>query len=185
MSKLYIGLSGKMGSGKTTLTNGLKEALPSFKIEVVSLAKPIKDIQNMIYKELDIEMIGEKDRDLLIALGMWGRGKSDSFWLAQAIKKFEESDADIVICDDVRFKNEADYFDLAGILVRLEGTQRGPNVDVSRKNDATEVDLDDYDFTHRVSNLGNSEDMIVSLLKIIAARQQVAQELRKERSSNG
>lgn len=185
MSKLYIGLSGKMGSGKTTLTNGLIAALPSFNIEVISLAKPIKDIQNMIYKELNIEMIGEKDRDLLIALGMWGRGKSNSFWLSQAINKFEESAADIVICDDVRFKNEADFFDLSGILIRIEGEQRGPNVDVSRKSDATEVDLDSYSFTHRLSNLGNSEDMVLDTLKIIAARQKVVEELSNKGGHGG
>lgn len=168
MNKLYLGISGKMGSGKTTLTTGLMEVLSSLNSERISLAKPIKDLQDLIYRELDLELEGEKDRPLLISLGMWGRSKSDTLWLDAAVKKFEESDAELVICDDVRFKNEADWFSKNGILLRLEGEQRGDNVDPSRKDDLSETSLDDYNFDYVIDNTGGVQATLFTALHHIA-----------------
>lgn len=175
--KLYLGISGKMGSGKTTLTNGLIKALSNLKIERVSLATPIKDIQFNIYRELELEMVGEKDRDLLIALGMWGRGKDPDFWLKQAVKNMEKSKADIVICDDVRFTNEAEWFKKNGLLMRLEGEQRGSNVDHNRKDDPTETTLDNFLFEHVIKNNDGIEATLMSALYSISTHVNVSSEL--------
>lgn len=175
--KLYLGISGKMCVGKSTLTKGITEALGNLKVSTVSLAKPIKDLQNNIYKDLDLVMEGEKDRDLLIALGMWGRNKDSDFWLKQAIKQLESSDSHIVICDDVRFQNEAEWFSKNGLLIRLEGEQRGDNVDESRKNDVTETNLDDYPFEHVIHNNDGIEPTLMSALYSIATHIKVSDEL--------
>lgn len=175
--KLYLGISGKMGSGKTTLTNGIINALKHLMVKRVSLAKPIKDLQDIIYSDLELEMEGEKDRDLLIALGMWGRNKDPDFWLHQAVKKMKATKAHIVICDDVRFLNEAEWFKKNGLLIRLEGEQRGDNVDESRKNDTTETDLDDFPFEHVISNKDGIEPTLMSALYSIAQHIQVSEEL--------
>lgn len=175
--KLYLGISGKMGSGKTTLTQGIINSLERLKIQRVSLAKPIKDIQDMIYKELELEMEGEKDRDLLIALGMWGRSKSDTLWLDQATKKMKELDVDIVICDDVRFPNEAKWFNENGMLLRIEGEQRGPNVDPSRASDPSETSLDDFDFKYHVQNTDGVEATLMAALYAIAQHINVSESL--------
>lgn len=180
MAKLYLGVSGKMGSGKTTLTDGIISALRNLKVVRVSLAKPIKDLQDIIYDYLDMELEGEKDRDLLIALGMWGRGKSPDFWLDAHIKKMEEIDADIIICDDVRFLNEAEWFKKNGLLMRVEGFQRGPNVDVSRATDATETTLDDFDFEYYISNKDSVEASLMSALYVIAQHIDVSEKLIKQ-----
>ena len=166
-NKVYVGISGKMGSGKTTLTEGLKEVLSGSSVDVVSLAAPIKAVQDQIYKDLELVMEGEKDRDLLIALGMWGRNKDSGFWLKQAVKKFESSEADVVICDDVRFPNEAAWFRDHGVLIRLEGEQRGPNVDPKRKDDGTEVALDNYPFENIIDNK-TIEFTLLTTLNILA-----------------
>ena len=168
MKKLYLGVSGKMGSGKTTLTDGIIGALSSLKIERVSLAKPIKDMQNLIYDYLGTEIEGEKDRDLLIALGMWGRGKHPDFWLNTYLEKIKNIDADIIICDDVRFLNEATWFKENGLLMRIEGVQRGPNVDVSRATDETETALDNFDFEYYINNSDSMETSLMSALYTIA-----------------
>jgi len=178
--KIYVGISGKMGSGKTTLTNGIIEAFKNLTVKRVSLAKPIKDLQDTIYNKLDLEMQGEKDRDLLIALGMWGRGKDSDFWLHQAVKSMEETFADIIICDDVRFLNEAKWFSENGLLLRLEGKQRGDNVDESRKDDVTETQLDDYPFEHVISNEHGKEMTLMSSLYSIAQHIKVSDELMDE-----
>jgi len=166
--KLYLGISGKMGSGKTTLSDGLIQELSSgLPIERVSLAKPIKDVQNLIYDSLGLEMIGEKDRDLLIKLGMWGRDKDPDLWLKQAVKKFKKSKAKIVICDDVRFENEADWFTNNGLLVRITGKQRGDNVNMEYKDSTSETALDNYNFEYTVSNTISVDDMLLSVLQFI------------------
>jgi len=168
MSKLFIGISGKMGSGKTTLTNNIIcKQFNHIHCEVVSLAKPIKNLQDMVYDMLDIDMVGEKDRPLLIALGMWGRGKDPDFWLHQAVKELENSEAEIVICDDVRFENEANWFRDNGILIRLEGAQRGDNVDIHRLKDITETSLDNYPFDNRINNTVSAEVTANSAMQII------------------
>lgn len=165
--KLYIGISGKMGTGKSTLTAGLMHELSSLRSERVSMAAPIYNLQNMIYDELGMTVDGDKDRPLLIALGMWGRDRSSDFWLKQAVRKFEESDAELIICDDVRFENEAKWFEENGILIRLEGEQRGDNVDASRADNITETALDGYAFKNIVSNTQGKENTLLSALHLI------------------
>ena len=158
--KLLLGISGKMGSGKSTISHMLKAAFgDTMKVEIMSLSKPIYKAQDLLYKEYGLTLEGDKDRDLLIAIGLWGRGKSSNFWLEQMAKMITESDADVIICDDVRFENEADFFDRLGFLVRIEGKQRGNNVDRDKATDATETALDNYKFKNIVSNLLPPDEM--------------------------
>jgi len=178
--KVYLGISGKMGSGKTTLSDGIITALGSLKVVRVSLAKPIKDLQDMIYKDLNLTMHGDKDRELLIALGMWGRSKSPDFWLEKAVEKMELIDADIIICDDVRFLNEAEWFNKNGLLMRIEGEQRGDNVDPSRADDPTETTLDNFDFKYYINNTTTAEASLMSALYTVAQHINVSEELIKE-----
>jgi len=153
MKKLFIGISGKMGTGKSTISHMLKAAFgDTGKVTISSLASPIYTAQHLLYNEYKLNLEGDKDRDLLLALGAWGRAKDPDFWLKQFFIKAMESDFDIVICDDVRMKNEADFFKANGVLVRIEGEQRGDNVDESKANNVTECDLDDYKFEHVISN---------------------------------
>ena len=177
MTKLYIGISGKMGSGKTTLSTGIMEALRNMGCRRVSLAAPIKQLQDNIYKDLDIPMEGEKDRDLLIALGLWGRGKHADFWLEQAINAVKLVQENVIICDDVRFKNEAQFFKDKGILMRIEGEQRGPNVDSTNKDNISETDLDTFNFDYYVDNRVSEESMIMSALYCVAQHLNISRDL--------
>jgi hypothetical protein len=167
MKKLIIGISGKMGTGKSTVTNILVEALGKHRSERISLAKPIYNAQDALYKMYGLEMEGEKDRDLLIAIGLWGRNKNPDFWLDQLAKYAIETDKEVLICDDVRFENEANFIDKVGFLIRIDGEQRGSNVDISRKEDPTECSLDTYNFKHRVSNTLSPEDMCKKIAKML------------------
>lgn len=166
--KILIGISGKMGSGKSTISHMLKAAFEdNMKVEIMSLSKPIYKAQDLLYKEFGLTLEGDKDRDLLIAIGLWGRAKSSDFWLEQMAKMITESSADVIICDDVRFENEADFFDRLGFLVRIEGEQRGDNVDKKRSTDSTEIALDNYDFKNRVSNKQIPSDMCKQIAEMM------------------
>lgn len=166
--KLFIGISGKMCVGKSTISNLLKNAIPNSHIG--SLASPIYAAQDLLYSEYGLVLEGDKDRDLLIAIGIWGRNKNPDFWLEQFVKTSVESDYDVIICDDVRFPNEADLFSKHGILVRIEGEQRGDNVDQSRATDSTEIALDDYKFEHVISNSNTPEDICKQIAEILMGK---------------
>lgn len=164
---MIIALSGKMGTGKSTLANYLisKSKNPV----VVKIAGPIYEIQDLIYNHLDMKLQGEKDRPLLIAIGMWARDIDENFWtniaLAKA-KKLEETH-DLVIIDDCRFMNEAKVFDEHGLLIRILGQQRGPNLTPSAMNHPTETALDHYPFQYYIVNDGSIESSYEQLNNII------------------
>ena len=162
-NKVIIGISGKMGSGKTTMTNEIIKSIGGIR---VSLAKPIYELQETVYSQLGIKLEGAKDRDLMIALGVWGRNKNPDFWLSQLDNYIETCEHDVIICDDIRFPNEAEYFKKKGVVIRLHGLQRGDNVD-HNVNDVTETALDEYDFDHYMDNRRSIDQNAVDLINLI------------------
>lgn len=94
---MKIAICGKMASGKTTVADHL--SLDGFRI--VSMAGEVKRVG----RELFGMKIGEKNRPLLQQIGMKMREIRESVWLDVLIQEAEEHE--LVVCDDVRFVNEA------------------------------------------------------------------------------
>lgn len=137
-------------------------------VVVEKVAADLYAIQDFIYNRLGLVMKGEKDRDLLIAIGEWGRNISPSLWTDACFKRVSKLENNIVMIDDIRFPEEAEaVLKLGGVLVRLEGTQRGPNVDPKSANRSSETALDNYPFKHVISNLGTQEETIEQLERIL------------------
>ena len=171
MSKLFIGISGKMGTGKSTISHMLKAAFQDTgKVDIVSIASPLYKAQSMLYTEYGLTVSGEKDRDLLITLGKWGRDKNPDFWVEQFAKSVIGSDSEIIICDDIRFKNEVAFFEERGFLFRLEGSQRGDNLDLSKASDPTECALDDYNFDNIIDNNKTPAEICKEIAEILLKR---------------
>lgn len=164
-----IGISGRMGTGKTAISEGLIKMFADKKVVRLSMASPIKELHNLIYDKVPYKLVGEKDRDLLLALGKWGRSKSPDFWLNAFHETVVTMDADLIICDDIRFVNEAEYVKEHGILLRLRGLQRGPNVD-KNINDVTETVLDTYNFPYYIDNRRPEENCIIDAYGYINRR---------------
>lgn len=161
-----IGISGKMGSGKSTLAKHLISKYGDVVIEKV--AADLYAIQDYIYDRLDLKLVGEKDRDLLIAIGEWGRSKSPSLWTDACFNRIAKLQNEVVIVDDIRYPEEAMAIErLGGLLIRLEGIQRGPNVDPKSFNRFSETALDSWDFKHRISNLHSQEETVKQLETIL------------------
>ena len=167
MSKLLIGISGKMCVGKSTLTKGLLREFKHIDGTRVSVAGTLYELQDMIYDRCNIVLDGDKDRDLLRALGLWGRDRDHNFWLDRLKDTIDDSPCELFICDDVRFPNEADFFEKNGILIRLHGKQRGDNVDVDGMDNITETALDEYPFDNFVSNEYGIDDTLAQALAIL------------------
>lgn len=154
-----LGLSGKAGSGKSTVARALKR-LGGDKVFVYSFADALRN-------ELDQAFSGPRldwrqprldwrqkptppwMRDLLIA---WGMAKREAvhrdYWVYNLLDDmeahFDIAHIKVAIVDDVRFPNECDCLRDFGNVVRLECVPPPPVV----SEGPSEAALDDYDFDH-------------------------------------
>jgi energy-coupling factor transporter ATP-binding protein EcfA2 len=123
---VYV-ISGKQGSGKTTLAEMLLKHLGS-EARVYKFADILYELHNMIrnyMRALGIER-PEKDGPLLQLLGTeWGRNTIDeNIWPKILYSRVEKDAAKIVLIDDCRFPNEFDMtretYGKNCLMVRLE-----------------------------------------------------------------
>jgi hypothetical protein len=125
-----IGFTGGMGVGKSTAISILNETFHDRPVFLVKFAQPLYDMQEYIYTRIDKVVKRsedfKKDRKLLQWLGTdWGRDtiKQDlwvAIWKAEVESIFEDYDDAVVVCDDVRFDNEAEAIkSLGGHIIKL------------------------------------------------------------------
>ena len=150
-----IAISGKMGSGKTTLTQEIIRQLDIMGISAqqVSLGAAVKDVANR-YFGMDP---ATKDRVLLQKIGQQFREIRPSVWIDLIID--EVSDVDTVyICDDVRFQNELSALTTAGwktIRLQVSESEQKRRIQTTyqnsweshwrARNEISETDLDNYE----------------------------------------
>jgi len=107
---MKIGICGKMASGKTTLASHLENNL---KFEIISMAGEVKRVGRELFG------MTKKDRPLLQKIGMKMREIRPTVWLDAVILQAKNHDK--VVCDDVRFINEAKSLKADGwLLVKLD-----------------------------------------------------------------
>ena len=165
---MKIAICGKMASGKTTVAQSLEE------FQVLSLAGEVKRVGRELFG------MKEKDRPLLQQIGMKMREIRESVWLDALIRESEKHK--LVVCDDVRFINEAKTLKEHGwTLIKLVITndlqkQRLQNtypddweVHWNNRKDAseTEVDaipLDLFDLVIPAANDGSTVKGIIKFL---------------------
>ena len=106
-----IAISGKMGSGKTTLADELlKQVLEHSPNESyaskVSLATPVKQVAYDYF----LMPSDEKDRELLQQIGQQFRQIKNSVWVDLLLNHVQglsdTTSCELAICDDMRFQNE-------------------------------------------------------------------------------
>ena len=108
-----IAIAGKMAAGKSYLAAGLQDTMG---FEIYSLAGKVKDIAYDLFK-MDPE---HKDRPLLQGIGMKMRELQPDVWINYILEEAKKS-THPVVCDDVRFVNEAKQFKEAGwILIKID-----------------------------------------------------------------
>jgi hypothetical protein len=156
-------ISGKQGSGKSTLTTNLTVQLKAAGYHVLGLkfADPLYRMHDRVLGVLSEEYemeVPKKDGKLLQLLGTeWGRQvHGENVWVNLAKRKIglfmdgPEQDKRIAIIDDCRFKNELFGFPEA-FKVRLTcGREvRKVRADAWRdtENHQSEIDLDDVPHT--------------------------------------
>lgn len=157
---LIIGISGKIGSGKSTVTKFLIDNMQEFNFVEKSFAYNVKAIASIISGlPIEVAMSQEgKNRELplygnmtvgkllqVIGTDLFRDHFDDMVWVKSLFAPYDAA-KDNWIVSDVRFKNEADYVKrMGGILVRLEGDPAGVRAKSTRDLDhPSETDLDDY-----------------------------------------
>lgn len=104
---ILIAISGGLGSGKSEIVQIIKRVHGEHRVGVLKLAQPLYDIQKMVQDYLGLPL--HKDRAFLQILGTdWGRNRDPDIWVNMFLKNVDKykSMYDVIICDDLRFKNE-------------------------------------------------------------------------------
>lgn len=148
-----VGISGKRGSGKTTLAELLRL---NHNWNHLSLANPIKELCRKEFgltvaqtdgamKEAPIARLRDQTpRSIMIDIGRAYRAVNPDHWISKLQDKMQPNIVNVI--SDVRFKNEADWIkERGGHIIRLE---RDNNLSPYKGdiNDPSETELDTYDF---------------------------------------
>jgi len=182
-----IGISGKIGSGKSTLTNLLIDYFKMYNIdcEEKSFASKLKEITKIItgyggYTQEEKNIyLDEYNFTVGEALQKIGTSLRNDFhkniWVITTLQSF--CCDKIFIISDVRYCNEADLIrEKGGILIRLEGDPAEVRKNSKRDlNHTSETDLDDYPnfdfifdnsgFKYELSNFAKTfVDFIIKLI---------------------
>ncbi len=157
---VIIGISGKIGSGKSTAARYLIDNMPHLHFEEKFFAYNVKLIASIISGLPMSEMLSQdgKNRELplyggitvgrlqqVIGTNLFRDHFDDMVWVKSLFAPYDPALHNWIV-SDVRFKNEADYVkSQGGILVRLEGDPAGVRAKSTRDmNHPSETDLDDY-----------------------------------------
>lgn len=169
---MLIGISGKIGAGKTTAAHLLQEEDSRYTIHSfanlmkvwVTIATGIGNLNDQQQKKRQIEWLGGMTvRELLQKLGNSVRNNIDpNFWVNALLKNYTPNQ--LWIIDDVRYLNEAQAIKLlGGHLIRL-------NIPTIREDEhISETQLDDYpgfDFVYKnTGTIGDLKTAIINGIK--------------------
>lgn len=122
---IYIGIAGKMASGKTTFKRQIQRLFEelSMTVQTIAFADYIKEIAHEAYNMPKDEE--HKDRPLLIKIGTAMREINKDVFVNVVRNRVKQSNADVIIIDDCRFKNEYDMLKQnKWILIRINTPEK-------------------------------------------------------------
>lgn len=175
-----IAFTGLMGSGKTTAVEQIRLLAGNRGLQVqnLKLAQPLYDIQNFIYDRVSDAHFAsptmKKDRKLLQFLGTeWGRTTLGydiwvNLWQKEA-NRLQHGGVDILLCDDIRFENEAKAVkDAGGLIIKLVSNSADTRIDTKSgiNKHASEAGVSNEYIDYMIENNGTLEDLRSSLLTI-------------------
>lgn len=174
-----IGISGKIGSGKTTLSTYLMEKFPS--LVRMSFAENLRKVVSVLTNIPIDQTRSTKDKnrylpewkmtigELLQKVGTEVvRSINPQAWVISLFSSYDRS-TDYWIIDDVRFEEEVNYIkNMGGIIIRLEGDPGDILKDSCRDlNHGSETALDNYKNFDLVINTNDFIDDLDGIYDLI------------------
>ena len=160
-----MALAGKMGSGKSTVSDFL---IKSFQFKQYSFASKLKEIAT------DLFNMEVKDRVLLQMLGTRVREIEQDAWVNYVLKQLNAEAPLRAVIDDMRYLNESEILRENGFtLIKLEAPLSTRNKrGVEGLNEATamhpsEVELDNINYDYVIDSSGTIEDSYKEIMKIL------------------
>lgn len=175
MKKTIILISGKKGTGKTTLANDI---IKTFDAERMSFADPIKQQAKEFVQSLGFvwEVQKELYRPIIQATGTALRNLDENYWINKAIDRVEDSDKKIIVFDDCRFIGEMKAFDdfkTSGDYTVIKVKSKRKSIYASGDTDISEVNLDnisDASWDLVFTDADITKDIVQRIAKIIDER---------------
>jgi len=182
---MFIGISGKMGSGKDTVANHLIKSLIQMKKPVVicRFADRLKYVTAALTATSLYDQYSREGKQLVPAgfsdsLGTLQQKVGMAFrehfhpdiWIHAALGPWLDKPEMVIIIPDLRFQNEARFLkERNAVLIRLEGDPVKARANDARDlNHISETDLDSYkDWTAIVANDGSLEQLFEKIDKIV------------------
>lgn len=174
-------ISGKQGSGKTTLAAALRERLGLSQVH--KFAEPLYQMHNAIWQIMRGVLGVDRsvvDGGLLQFLGTdWGRKRfGEDVWVVALAGRIVESRGSVFVVDDLRFKSEADNLEkylpqnTKVYRIRLEADEGIRKLRAQKWREDTdhqsEIDLDDYKGWNLVLDTNSmcADDYVAQILKV-------------------
>ncbi len=165
---MIIGISGHMGSGKSTVARRIAERSDfredsfahSLRLVMNAITSiPIEETYTVEDKNKMIPLLGISRGKFLQDIGMLFRQYRENIWVESVQLRWMANHKDNLLLSDVRFPNEVAFVESnGGAVLRLE---RAPidNGDTRNKNHPSETSLDDHPFIHIIHNNGTINDL--------------------------
>jgi hypothetical protein len=126
---MILGISGEKRVGKTTVSDYL---VTNYDFKKLSFARPLKDMLQKIFNWTSEHTDGALKNDIdpvykftpRAAMQRFGtefiRGLNPDFWLDRMDEQLTHTNNHLIVIDDVRFNNEAEYIrNMGGIIIKL------------------------------------------------------------------
>ncbi len=177
-----------MGVGKSTAIEIVRTLYPKHSVRLVKFAQPLYDMQEMIYDRIDRVYQRpsdfKKDRKLLQWLGTdWGRDTiSTTLWVDLWKAAAQEAGYDaayyqrqeaVIVCDDVRFDNEAETVrSMGGTVIKLTRPDNTSHAEggVGIVAHKSELGVSPSLIDHTVENNGTLEEFRQKLINALGEK---------------
>ncbi|MFX0050671.1 MAG: AAA family ATPase [Candidatus Hodarchaeota archaeon] len=173
--RLLIGITGQMGSGKTTVAKYLVE---KYSFQRMQISGKMREIA----QELGLK----PTREFLQGIGKFMREIDDDVWIRYLVKEVNLNKSKSIVVDDIRRKNEIDFLSPLGFkfiridspsIKRKERIENRDNQKISKEDwlkwsdHLTEIQVAALDVNYVLENNGTIRSLLKKIDEIICELQ--------------